>query len=117
MDPRFGETRFVVEATSFEQHVLWSLYKACVSTWERDGLGASVTVGECAGKPVVVSCAWARLDGVLVLFFEAVSQVVDNDMVDAWLRVNCCPQCGDGRRALTDAGNFHQVMTFIVNQR
>jgi hypothetical protein len=76
--------------------------------WEDDPRGLALVLGEVAGMPVNVSFSWGRLNGFLVLFYDAVSLVVDRGMVDRWLLKHCNPKWDHGRRrAHCDAMNFH----------
>ena len=115
MDPRFSETVFVVEATSFERMMLWAENDRRKRVrWEADGHGWLLQVGELGGMPVSVSFVWARLNGYRVVFCEATSQVVDHRQVEAWLEANCNPRWDGGtRRAHCDAMNFHHCLSHI----
>lgn len=79
--------------------------------------GWALTIGELAGKPVVISLSWWRIDGVLVMFYDMVSRVVDHQMKEQWLDANCCPKDLDGRVARTDAMNFHNVIHHVQRKR
>lgn len=123
-ESRLKETLFCVQATSFEQHELWSRW--CVENteatrpvfekWEQLG-GWGVVVGELDGRPVCVSMDWVRMSGHCVMFWEAVSQVVDSLQVEAWFAKHFTRTWDGGRRAMTDAGNFHHVMDAIDEVR
>src|SRR5690348_7087555 len=90
------ETQFVVEATHNESHLLWekfsteSLYKTELNKykWDQISPGYMVQVGEFHGFPVNISCFWFRINGVLVMFYEANSRVVDHEMIEKWLEKN-----------------------------
>lgn len=103
-----AKTAFVVEATDFERFCLWQARHHRLK-WSDQPFGFSVTVAQVLGMPVVVSLTFMRVEGQLVLFYEATSQVVDHREVEAWLEKNVpvlCPN-REGRRSRTDANNFH----------
>ncbi len=116
----FAATQFVVQATGTEVQLLWeiharqALYPTTVSVldWEQINPGYVVQVGQIAGFPVNISCRWGRIDGVLVLFWEGISRVVDYQMCEEWLERHCAPRWDGGRMARTNAMNFHHVRNF-----
>lgn len=110
-DPRFALTEFVIEATDFECHSLWREHNYRPDnddkmSWTGDGSGTMITVGRLNDMPVNISIQWAMVNGMLMMFYWACSQVVDYKMVESWLKENCNPMHGN-RRAHTDAQNFH----------
>jgi hypothetical protein len=123
------DTEYVVEATYHETFSFWKEYSKenrnwssvafippsknwpCFE-WEQIAPGYHVVVGEFHGFPVNISCWWWKIDGVLVMFYEAVSRVVDHDMVDEWLLNNCVKKDGSSL-AKTNADNFHHLIDFI----
>lgn len=115
------DTVFVVEATSFEHQKLWeqfsdkSLYKTELNKykWEQLNPGYLETVAEFHGYPVNISCQWARINGLIIMFYAAGSRVVDRDKIEKWFKHNCNPTYDNGRLAHCDANNFHQVLDFI----
>ena len=44
-----------------------------------------MTVVELDKRPVAISVSWARIEGHLVMFWYACSQVTDSVQIDAWL--------------------------------
>lgn len=112
IDPRFLKTEFVVAATSTEQQMLWHRHHYTASTpWKQESKGTSIQVGELAGFPVNVSIFWATIDGLYVLFYEPISQVVDHKMVESWFDKNCNPRWDNGSRgARVNAENFNHVL-------
>jgi hypothetical protein len=118
VDPRYAVTAFVVEATDFEQLTLWQQWHETV-TWQQDNPGWLETVGHNAGRPVCISVSWNVINGRHVMFYEATSQVVDHELVDAWLVANCNPKWDNGtRRAHTNAMNFgHCIHAVAPNTR
>ena len=129
MQQRLRDTRFVVEATDFEYLCLWERHslesnpdilrtRGRKRHWEQLNPGYLTTAGVLNDLPVCVHLRWAKIDGVLVMFYEAVSRVVDRDMVRQWLKDNCWPEW-DGRAAKEDAMNFHIALQCIdtINSR
>lgn len=121
VDPRFKDTEFVIEADDFARQTLWerfsteALYKTELNTirWEQDGMGWMPTIGHVNNMPVCVAFAWAKLNGVLVVFYNPCSRIVDHEMVDDYMKKYCNPQYDHGRRAHCDANNFHHVISYI----
>ena len=102
-------TVFLVEATDFEQQTLWQRHHAELS-W-KDGLwGVGQRVGELDGRPVMLSLKWQLLHGHPVLFFHDMSQVVDHQMVDAWLVANVPVYAADMPRKRCNPQNFHHCI-------
>jgi hypothetical protein len=103
----------VVEANSFEQHMLWSenRQRTHPRTWEQLNPGLLETVGVLDGRPVCVSLHKVRVGGHLILFVDATSQVVDHEMIARWM-ADTMPRSAlreNGIVNRTDAMNFHNV--------
>lgn len=108
-EKRWPKTEYVVEATHEEMFQLWQethtrfKWEQChgwLITLGTVVIGPDVTNVET--MPVTVSVTWQLLDGHLVAFYEAASQVVDYRMVDKYVRENCAKH--------TDAANFHHCV-------
>lgn len=123
IDPRFPCTQYFVEADSFTRVSLWNTYakkgKATLLThdlpryeWEDCTTGASLQLGTCDGRPVCVAFFWALINGAVVCFYDATSQVVDWQLVEASL--DGLPAWDQGRR--TDAVNFGHCLNFTEDQ-
>ncbi len=119
---RLAETKFVVKASSDEMQLLWekfckqSMYKTELTKydWEQLNPGRVLTLGELAGMPVCVSVFWFKINGIMVMFIEGTSQVVDHRMIDKWLEENCAPRWDGGSRpAECNTVNFHHVLNYI----
>lgn len=120
---RLRDTKFVVEATSCECQFLWewwsedALYRDSPHrrvSWEQLNPGWFETVGHCGDSPICVNVWWNRINGVLVMFWEATSELVDFKIVRAWIEKQCSPRwAGETRLAHTDANNFHHVLHAI----
>jgi hypothetical protein len=103
----------VVEANSYESMCLWQeWHKKRGKTWEQ-GLGGYLpTIGQLDGRPVVLSLFVHKIDGHHLLFIEPTSQVVDHQMIDAWLKANLpatAMRPGGEYLNRENAMNFHNV--------
>lgn len=112
---------FVVEASRFEQQSLWEKWaqqstdhgKAPID-WRDCGRGWLTQVGILDDRPINLSIFGATLNGHNVLFYEAVSQVVDWKQIEEWFREHCWPKWDNGtRRAHCDAANFHNWVEVV----
>lgn len=132
---RLKRTLFIVEATSFEQQMLWRdhsiesrhsqfpLAGGARMKWEQINPGWLVTVGHLGtmkgkGKfkkrPVCISVSWSRIDGYLVMFYYQCSQVTDSVQTEKWLEENFKGKHDGGtRRAQCDAMNFGHCLRAI----
>jgi len=84
---KFKDIVFAVEATHFEQLSLWvenELSKR-IKSWEQIYIGYTIVIGYVDDMPVAVCLTYAKLNGHKVVFYEAVSQIVDHDMVRKWI--------------------------------
>lgn len=129
-----AETKFVVEATSHESQSWWEKYSDEAQfvprrypdekipatnryKWEQLNPGYAPTIGMFKGFPVVMHMWWFRINGVLVMFYEATSRVVDYDMIEKWLQKNCAPRwCNGSRLAHCNSSNFHHALDYIDNE-
>lgn len=124
---RWPKTVFVVEADDFAQFYLWrnhshehlemngradGRFDGPRHKWEQMNPGYLVTIGKIKKMPVCVSVTWNKIDGYLVAFYEAVSRVVDHDMVRDW--INKMTQPGVGH---CNAMNFHLCLQEIEAQK
>jgi hypothetical protein len=111
-DKRFADTVFFIEATGFEQQILWEQNDKRPAgerlSWGEDCRGFIHVIGYVDSRPVNVSFSFATLNGARVCFYEAVSQVVDFEMVDKFLREEL------GMKAHCNAQNFHLCENRIV---
>lgn len=122
-EERLKRTIFAVEATSFEQLMLWRdhahnspnrIPKFPVIEWEQINSGWGVTVGKLGKRPVVISVSWCKLDGFLVMFWYACSQVSDSKQVDKWFEKNFPVRYDNGHRPATcDAMNFGHCISAL----
>lgn len=114
---RVKQSIFAVEATSAEYSFLWANHASESSSrqfdpvdWREVGMGFGVTVGTLKKMPVVISLRWAFLDGQLVMFWHATSQVVDHRQIDNWMEKHFTAKWDGTRRATCDASNFHHCI-------
>jgi len=122
-ESRLKETLFIVEATSFEKHCLWlqfsntspnRLYPETPPVkWEQlDGF--LITVGTYHTHPICISAQWDRINGELVMFWEATSNVVNHTIIKKWLNDNFKGKYDNGTRsAKSDAMNFGHCLQAI----
>lgn len=118
----FEEVVFLVHATSHEQHQFWVDYHhqprfdhCRIHKWEQVMSGTMIEIGELDNRPINLAVNWAILEGYRVLFYEAVSQVVDYKMVDEWIEhFSKHIRWDNGHRwAHTDSNNFHLCINAI----
>lgn len=112
-ESRLADTFFIVEATSFEQHMLWEKHHKNMN-WQQIHSGWLVTVGKLDGRPCCVDMTWAKIDDQLVMFYDQCSQVTDVLQTNAWIYKHFNGTWDNGTRtASTDAGNFHLCLNAI----
>lgn len=124
LEEKLLEAEYAVEATDCEIHLLWSelstdstwkVEMRNVLRWEQDPRGFLVTVGHlhAGGEylPVNVSVTFAKINGVVVMFYHPTSRVVDWDMVDRW--VNNVVMARTRKVQKTNAMNFHLVVAYV----
>lgn len=112
---------FVVEASSFEKQALWERWAQQSARpverlldWRDCGRGWLIQVGELDKRPINLLIFGATLNGKHVLFYEAVSQVVDWVQVEEWFKNHCWPRWdANTRRAHCDAMNFHHCVEVV----
>lgn len=108
-----------VEASSEETHAIWreDVHHADKPmTWKQHG-GIGVTIGYMDSRPVHVILSIITVNDHRVLFYEATSTVVDNDMVRAFIEA-VMPESGrhDGRINHTNAANFHNIFRCVKKE-
>lgn len=109
---KFEEVVFTVSADSFACLELWSRNfqkvssesKRIIYSWEEINHGFCPTIGICDHRPVNLMLMYAILNGHRVLFYDPVSQVVDHELIDKFLKLNF-PGVSN-----CDANNFHQCL-------
>lgn len=101
-----------VEATNAEYHNLWEYWHSKRGKqWDQINSGLLPIVGRLAGMPICISLMKATVDGNLLLFWHATSQIVDHRAIEAWLEASLpdSARWPDGRLNRTDAMNFHNI--------
>ena len=96
-----NNTKYMVEANSFESLCLWERWNEKVE-WESLSMGYGVST-----EGGFISLLWKKINGQLVLFWEATSEKVDYRVVEDWLLKNTKVQLPHGR---TNAMNFHIIV-------
>ena len=96
LDDLLSCAEFVVEASSFEQQMLWERYSLEYGSdsnvrvdWQDQSRGWLVEVGRLDNRPVCINVRGSLLNGLAVLFYEATSEVVDWKMIKEWFRERC----------------------------
>jgi len=134
LDERMSRVKFFIEADSFAQHELWAKWaKQAIKfrdkypdhellDWEQDYSGFSLTVDHIKYKrenlPIVVACSFATLNGQYVCFYEGVSLLVHNGIIEDFLQKNWPVKYDKGTRfAFTNASNFHHCAHFCLKER
>jgi hypothetical protein len=98
MDKCVRLTEYLVEANGNETQNFWRDFSLQAGrmpryakinpdlrvSWEQLS-GMSQTIGKLDKRPVAVTVFWNRLNGHLIGFWEATSQVVDHKMIEEWL--------------------------------
>jgi hypothetical protein len=97
-DPRYRDTKYLVEATDNEVMGIWSRYAKDslyrwvgggkdlrVVEWVQTSPGYIKEIGELAEMPVAISLHWVWCNRILVCFWELTSQVCDYRMAEKWL--------------------------------
>lgn len=126
-DKALQAAEFIVEASSFERQTLWERWAKEAKDlrdvptnnrriqWMDQSSGWLETVGYLDERPVNIVVSIAILNGHAVVFYEAVSQVVDWKIVEEWFRKRCWPKWdNDLRRAHSDAMNFHYCIEVVT---
>lgn len=108
-EQKLKESVYFVEATGYEQLSIWQEFHK-ENDWVQDLCGFAQTIGyidKKKTKPVVVSYAFAIVNGQRICFYEAVSRYVDHTMVEKHIEKNYPVRYDNGhRRAMSDAMNF-----------
>lgn len=109
---RVQTTEYVCMASSFETLSLWKKWnKECGHQWKEQPDGRMLTIGRFNDMPITLTLQWAEVSGVIVMFVEPTSRVVDHEMVETWLQEHCNGARTDNSAFIqkSDAMNFHPV--------
>ncbi len=112
----------VVEATSFEQHVLWkeNRERNKPRAWDDRGRsGYMPAVGKVGDSTVRISIFKVPIDDQMILFYHDVSSIVDHEQIRQWLDdylPASAHEDGDKNLRLNhhDAQNFSNVFPYRV---
>jgi hypothetical protein len=118
----FKDVVFLVECTDNEQFYYWKYFHNEPPrgypklSWEEETLGKLIQIGELDKRPVNISIRWAKLNGKRVMFYDAVSQVVDHKMVEEWMKHfgSHIKWDNNSRWAHCDSSNFHLSINAIT---
>lgn len=103
------QTFGLIEATSAERQHIWERWsKDKGFTWEQQG-GFFVTVGILLERPICISVLFVRINGKLILFWYATSELVDYVMITEWLKKNL----PDVYHRRSDATNCAHVLNYL----
>jgi hypothetical protein len=118
-DKRFKDVVALVEANSFEKHVLWDRHHEELR-WEEDPNGLFINLGSIDDMPVTLNIFFAKLNGYRVLFYDMPSMVTDHRKVDNFFirlfgHMDGGYRSKDASRRIicTDAMNFWNVVHYI----
>lgn len=85
--PLLKNVKLAVKASGHEVQCLWQEYKDRLD-WNRNPMSWFISLGELDGCKLTVSLQLATLNGVTVLFYNAMGPVTDYRRMDEWLDVN-----------------------------
>ena len=113
----YTEAKFMVEATNCEKFYLWTRHSDISSTRLNTDLAVTWetmessfhTIGHLQNRPIVVSISWHRINGQVVMFYEATSKLVDWAMIESWLTKQF-PHI----KHKYDAANFRHCLSHIA---
>ena len=126
IDPRFRETKFVVEANDCEFLYLWKDFseqhnKSVLNrkyNFEEDNRGLCYTIGRAGNKPISVTFRWCLIDGFRIMFYYPSSLLVDHEQINSWLERSCTglwkAYQGNG---FCNAMNFHHCLNAIDQEK
>jgi hypothetical protein len=118
-DPRCDQTFFCVEANSNEIHHIWRELCERGVHWRQDS-GIIEKIGHIKigneNLSVCVCLSWNWIRGKLICFYDAISRVVDHQMIEDYLKANVIKdKTWDGGRRIikTNATNYHMMWQAI----
>lgn len=114
-EEKLKDTKFFVEATSFETFSLW-LQNKDRCQWDNDNFGSVIPIGTVGkNKQVWVSFMFVFINNHRVCFYETTSRYNDTEMVENWIKTNYPVKWdSDSRIAMTNADNFHHVLNHCI---
>jgi hypothetical protein len=118
----FEDVVFLVEANSYESHSLWERFHykphegyPHIKDWKDVSLGHMICIGEIKKRPICVTVHYAIINGKKICFYDGVSALVDNTMINEWLDYWFFDRIKweMGRKPICDAMNFHNCLQAI----
>lgn len=109
----FDGIRFIVEATSYEKYALWHTWFAerrssQIKSWEQSIASCPLlTLAMTGDRPINIVVFRERINGHDVIFWEAVSSLVDHTLINAFFEKHA------GNIERCDANNFHQCIHYL----
>jgi hypothetical protein len=121
----FENIEFLIEATYYEVHILWlhwareaqglgTITNTQLLNWDNDTGGRLEQIGFLDGRPVNLSMFGATINGHRVLFYEAVSQVVDYKQVEEWLEKTFPKLLNEDTHQKANADNFTACVHYLT---
>jgi len=110
-DIKLKASIFFIEANSFEILQLWKEFK---EYWVEDNVGFYKTIGfinNDKNMPINVLFNFTKLFNQQICFYNVISRFNDSELVENFLEKNY-PVKYEGRRAMTNAMNFHNVSNY-----
>jgi hypothetical protein len=118
-DPRWAETKFLVKASDNEQFWLWKEWSKQADSkgkvdWISEGDSKAITVDTIDGKPVVVCFTFVKMKDVVVVFYDAISRLVDWDLVTDWLKSVWKGKWNGDQPAVCGFSNFKDCIKYVL---
>jgi hypothetical protein len=116
---KFGKVEFFVEANSFETFTLWQEYHNEKDIeWIQELAGFVETIGYINNRPINLEFSFNVINGKLIAFYSGISALVDHTMIEEWIESRFPVKYDHGgRRAMTNAQNFHNCIQFCKGLR
>ena len=116
LDERFSDCKFLVEATSCEQHYLWCEFHDALP-WEEDCMGFAYKICELDNQPVMICFTFCKINGHRICFYYGSSQVVDHKAIKDFLFKNFNVKYDKTRWAHCDAMNFSHCLSCVLKTK
>lgn len=110
VDARFAKTVYIVAAKPYECLMIWEQYHRKLN-WKQDNSGLMYSIGMCDNMSVDLHFRWEILNKKYVLFYETISLVSDDRLIEQFLTRHCKAYAN---RKHCDAMNFHNCYYFII---
>jgi len=135
----FKYVAYFVEATDTEHSLLWcrhqpqavaamvkglpkssaNIYNGPALDWEGNSNipGRMIQVGTLKKKPVVIHLRFDLIEGEIVCFYHATSQVVSYPKIEKWLKAHGVTSDVRGAKNACNASNFHECIRELQKRR